>query len=83
MLAQDLWTVQTASRTPTNLLPKPAYTFTVSVSNTVQELKVLREQREALDDQIERLEWTLQQGHRAAATVDEPDDEIQEVRIPP
>ena len=57
-------------------------------SVVVQELRALRETREGLEDQIERLQWALSQDYRApaepcASSSDEDDEQaIRAVRIP-
>lgn len=45
-----------------------------------QELRALREARESLDDQIERLEWSLGTRRQHTATHDESDSDMQTVR---
>lgn len=45
----------------------------------VQELRALREAREGLDDQIERLEWSLGNRRQHTATHDESDSDMQTV----
>jgi hypothetical protein len=49
------------------------------METVVQELRVLREAREALDDQIERLDWALAHGRQPAAKLDDSDSDTQMV----
>ena len=42
---------------------------------------MLRDAREALDDQIERLEWALTHGRQPAASQDESDSDVRTVRL--
>jgi hypothetical protein len=45
----------------------------------VQELRALREAREGLDDQIERLEWSLGNRRQHTAMHDESDSDMRTV----